>query len=56
MKIKELMEAEDPWPYGLKANRKALDAIVQAASEQHLVSRPTKVEDLFSSSLPESFR
>ena len=50
------MGGEDPWPYGLKTNRKALDAFVQAASEQHLVSRPFKVEDLFAPNLPESFR
>lgn len=56
LEIKELMGGEDPWPYGLKANRKALDAFVKAASEQHLVSRPVKVEELFSSSLPESYR
>ena len=56
VEMKELMGGEDPWPYGLKANRKALNAFVQAASEQHLVSRAIKVEDLFSSSLPESFR
>ncbi len=56
LEMKDLMGGEDPWPYGLKANRKALDAFVQAASEQHLVSRPMKVKELFSSNLPESLR
>ncbi len=54
--MKELMGGTDPWPYGIGANRKALEAFVRAASEQYLVSRPIKVEDLFSSSLPKSFQ
>lgn len=54
--MRQLMGGTDPWPFGLKANRKPLEAFVQAASEQHLVNRPIKVEELFASNLPESYR
>ncbi len=56
VEMKEVMGGEDPWPYGLSGNRKALDAFATAASEQHLVNQTIKVEDLFAASLPESFR
>jgi 4,5-dihydroxyphthalate decarboxylase len=49
--MKQLM-GDDPWPYGLKANRKPLETFVQAAAEQHLVGRTLKVEELFSAQLP----
>jgi 4,5-dihydroxyphthalate decarboxylase len=37
----------DPLPYGLQANRKVLELIVQYAVEQGIIARPVHVEDLF---------
>jgi 4,5-dihydroxyphthalate decarboxylase len=37
----------DPLPYGIDANRQALEAIVQHSVEQGILSRPVAVEELF---------
>ena len=37
----------DPLPYGIDANRKALEAIVQHSVEQGILPRPVAIEDLF---------
>ena len=37
----------DPLPYGLEPNRRMLEAVVQYALEQGIISRPVAVEDLF---------
>ena len=37
----------DPLPYGIEANRKALEAIIAAATSQHILSGKTNVEDVF---------
>jgi NMT1/THI5 like protein len=37
----------DPLPYGIDANRRNLDAIVQYSVEQGILSRPLGVEELF---------
>jgi 4,5-dihydroxyphthalate decarboxylase len=37
----------DPLPYGIEANRKAMEAIIAAATSQHILTQPTKVEDVF---------
>ena len=37
----------DPLPYGIEANRKAMEAIIAAATTQHILTQPTKVEDVF---------
>ena len=37
----------DPLPYGIAANRKAMEAIIAAATSQHILTQPTKVEDVF---------
>jgi 4,5-dihydroxyphthalate decarboxylase len=37
----------DPWPYGIKANRPTLEALVQYMAEQHLIARALPLEDLF---------
>jgi len=42
----------DPLPYGIEANRQALEAIVQHSVEQGILSRPVSVDELF----PESTR
>ena len=38
---------EDWWPYGIKTNRAALDAILRYHHEQGLTRRRFTVEDLF---------
>ena len=42
---------EDWWPYGIKANRTALDAILRYHHEQGLTSRRFALEDIFVPSL-----
>jgi 4,5-dihydroxyphthalate decarboxylase len=37
----------DPLPYGLEPNRRMLEAVMQYAQEQGIISRPVAVEDLF---------
>jgi 4,5-dihydroxyphthalate decarboxylase len=37
----------DPWPYGLDANRKTLEALVSYLAEQALIAKPIAIEDLF---------
>jgi 4,5-dihydroxyphthalate decarboxylase len=38
---------EDPWPYGIDANRRTLDAFLQFAHEQGVTNRRLQVDDLF---------
>jgi 4,5-dihydroxyphthalate decarboxylase len=46
--FKRVMEITgDPLPYGIDANRKALEAIVQHSVEQGILPRPVAVEELF---------
>ncbi len=37
----------DPWPYGVEANRKTLQALVDYLVEQSLIAKPIAVNDLF---------
>ena len=37
----------DPFPYGIESNRPTLEAIVQYAVEQGILSRPVAIEELF---------
>ena len=37
----------DPWPYGVEANRKTLEALVTYLAEQHLIAKPIPVDHLF---------
>jgi 4,5-dihydroxyphthalate decarboxylase len=39
--------AGDPWPYGIKANRATLKALIQYMFEQHFIAHPIPPEDLF---------
>ncbi len=39
--------AGDPWPYGVEANRRTLEALVQYMVEQHLIARMVPIEELF---------
>jgi 4,5-dihydroxyphthalate decarboxylase len=47
MKRTAAMVGGDPLPYGIEANRKAMEAIIAAATTQHILTKPTKVEDVF---------
>ena len=40
----------DPFPYGMKANRKMLEALIQLSHEQGLITKKPAVEDLFAAS------
>ena len=37
----------DPLPYGIEPNRRVLEALIQHAAEQRIISRPFAVEELF---------
>jgi len=37
----------DPWPYGVEANRAALEALVQYLLDQSMIAKPVGVDDLF---------
>jgi 4,5-dihydroxyphthalate decarboxylase len=37
----------DPWPYGVGANRKTVDAFLRYHQEQGLSTRSLKAEDIF---------
>ena len=37
----------DPFPYGVEANRKALEALVQMAVDQHVTPRKFGLDELF---------
>jgi 4,5-dihydroxyphthalate decarboxylase len=37
----------DPWPDGIEANRKTLEALVTYLHEQNLIAKPIPIEDIF---------
>jgi 4,5-dihydroxyphthalate decarboxylase len=39
---------EDPYPFGLKANRRMLQMVVESSLEQRLISAPVSIEECFS--------
>ena len=41
---------DDPFPYGLKANRPMLELIIEYSHEQGLISKKMKIEELFAES------
>jgi len=47
IEIMDKVFGPDPWPYGVDANRKTLEALVAYLHEQSLIARPIKVDDLF---------
>jgi 4,5-dihydroxyphthalate decarboxylase len=47
---------QDFWPYGVEANRTTLEAFARYAHEQALTDRELRMDDLFPSSLLETFR
>ncbi|MEX0803234.1 MAG: PhnD/SsuA/transferrin family substrate-binding protein [Candidatus Binatia bacterium] len=44
------MFGNDPYPYGVKANRKMLETLIEYSREQGLTSQKMKVEELFAQS------
>jgi 4,5-dihydroxyphthalate decarboxylase len=38
---------DDYWPYGIPANRKALETMIRYSVGQHLAARPIALEELF---------
>jgi 4,5-dihydroxyphthalate decarboxylase len=52
--LRELLGG-DPWPYGVAANRAALDAFLSTATSQGLVGRRYEVDELFVDKLPPEF-
>ena len=45
---------EDPFPYGIKANRKMLETVIDFSHEQRLTPRKMSVEELFAAATLES--
>ncbi len=39
--------AGDPWPYGVNANRTAIEALIRIMAEQGMIAREMAAEDLF---------
>ena len=37
----------DPWPYGVEANRRPLQALVNYLVDQRFLKQPVKLEDMF---------
>ena len=48
-RYKRVMEitGADPLPYGIDANRRMIEAVIQYAGEQGIISRPLTMEELF---------
>jgi len=44
------MFGDDPYPYGIKANRKMLETLIDFSHEQGLTSKKMQVEELFAES------
>jgi 4,5-dihydroxyphthalate decarboxylase len=47
MEIMDSVFGEDPWPYGVEANRKTLEALVRYLVEQSLIAKPIPLESIF---------
>ncbi|GAM85350.1 hypothetical protein ANO11243_033570 [Dothideomycetidae sp. 11243] len=54
--ISETFPGGDAFPYGLEANRKALEALVQYLEEQSMIDRKIPIEELFAPVRPANFR
>lgn len=44
---------KDPFPYGVKANRKLIETLIDFSHEQGLITKKPKIEDLFAASTSE---
>ncbi|MBI2954779.1 MAG: ABC transporter substrate-binding protein [Chloroflexi bacterium] len=47
LELQKKVFGNDPWPYGLDANRKTLETMVQYEFEQGLIDRKLELEELF---------
>lgn len=45
--VRQQLGGADYWPYGLKKNRKTLEAYVHYMHQQHFIEKPIAVEELF---------
>ena len=43
----DALMGSDPWPYGIEANRKILDAFVQYLVDQAFIEKTMPIEELF---------
>ena len=48
------LPGEDWWPYGIKANRAAIDAVLRDHHEQGLTRRQVTIEEVFVPALLET--
>src|SRR5262245_21831578 len=46
----QAMFGADPYPYGVKANRKMIETLIDFSHEQGLITKKPKIEDLFAKS------
>jgi 4,5-dihydroxyphthalate decarboxylase len=46
----------DWWPYGIEANRHAIENLIRYMGEQGLIDRPVKVEEIFAPNVAGEFR
>jgi 4,5-dihydroxyphthalate decarboxylase len=46
----------DPWPYGLGANRHVLETLVQYSYEQGLIKKRLEIEGLFAPNTLDDFK
>ena len=56
LRIARELFGDDPWPYGVQANRTTLEAFLQYAHEQGVCRRRLTSEELFAPELLEAFR
>jgi 4,5-dihydroxyphthalate decarboxylase len=47
---------DDPWHFGIAANRTTLEALLRAAHTQGMIARSMQVEELFAPNLPLQYR
>lgn len=47
---------DDPFKYGLSANRHVLETFLKDVHDQHLIDNPMSIDDLFAKATPDSFR
>lgn len=51
LQLREVV-GKDPYPFGIEANRKALEAIVRFAVDQRVIPAPLRPEELFAGAAP----
>lgn len=49
--VRRVLGGRDPWAYGLRNSRTAVETIARYLVEQHLIARPVTVEELFAPSV-----